>query len=353
MIPISLCIITKNEAPKLRRCLEHVKDYPFEIIVVDTGSTDDSVEVAKEFTQNIYHFDWVNDFAKARNFSISKATHDWILVLDTDEYVTELDLDAMYQLMEQNPTGIGRLLRTSYDTGNNVMQDRVERLFRKDCYHYYRPIHEQVTPIHDTPYSLFLIPLYCDHDGYVETGELTGSKAKRDLKILLDSLEEYKDSYSYHQIGQCYYILEDFPNAIAYYEQGISFDLDPNSEYVQIMIVNYGQCLIKTNQTEKALAFFKQIYSLFENYADFVYTYGVLQYLTGNLIQAGMEFLRATTLTDFKIVGCNSFRAYHMLGMIYAQLGDRDLTQKFFEKAGDYPPAKEALSELLKNHPKE
>ena len=96
MIPISLCMITKNESDKLDRCLAAVKDLPLEIIVVDTGSTDNSIEVARKYTEHVYHFDWISDFAAARNFSVSKATNDWILVLDTDEYVTSVDMEAIY-----------------------------------------------------------------------------------------------------------------------------------------------------------------------------------------------------------------------------------------------------------------
>lgn len=346
MVPISLCIITKNESAKLKRCLECAKDYPFEIIVVDTGSTDDSVAVAKCFTNNVYHFKWIQDFSAARNFSISKASNDWILVLDTDEYIKEINLEAIYELIEANPQGIGRLLRISYDSHNNVMQDRVERLFNKNCYAYSRPIHEQVTPIHETPYSLFLIPLVCEHDGYVETLQNAGDKARRDLKILLDNLTQYNDSYSYYQIGQCYYILEDYKTAINYYEKGLSFDLDPHSEYVQIMVVNYAKCLLLTEQIQKAHDFYKSIYHLFDTFADFVFLNGQINYLLENYIQAGLDFLKATSLTDFKLEGCNSYRAYYHLGLIYAKMGDYQLSKKFFLKCGNYTPAKQALSKL-------
>lgn len=113
MIPISLCMITKNESDKLDRCLAAVKDLPLEIIVVDTGSTDNSIEVARKYTEHVYHFDWISDFAAARNFSVSKATNDWILVLDTDEYVTSVDMEAIYKLIDENATGVGCLIRTS------------------------------------------------------------------------------------------------------------------------------------------------------------------------------------------------------------------------------------------------
>lgn len=80
---ISAVFIVKNEEKELRAALESVKDFD-EIVLVDTGSTDKTLEIAQEFTDNIYHFEWCDDFAKARNFANSKATGDWIYSIDAD-----------------------------------------------------------------------------------------------------------------------------------------------------------------------------------------------------------------------------------------------------------------------------
>jgi glycosyltransferase involved in cell wall biosynthesis len=82
---ISLCMIVKNEEHCLRRCLDSVRDYVDEMIIVDTGSTDHTVEIAKSYHAQIYHHPWENDFSKHRNQSLSYATGDWILQLDADE----------------------------------------------------------------------------------------------------------------------------------------------------------------------------------------------------------------------------------------------------------------------------
>lgn len=82
---ISLCMIVKNESHNLSRCLDSVKDLVDEMIVVDTGSTDDTVEIAKSYGAKVGFFAWCDDFAAARNHSLSLATGDWILVLDADE----------------------------------------------------------------------------------------------------------------------------------------------------------------------------------------------------------------------------------------------------------------------------
>ena len=86
---ISACIITKNEEKNIVRCLNSIKDIVDEIIVVDTGSNDKTINIAEKYTNNIYHYKWSDDFAKARNFAIDKANGDYILFLDADEYFVQ------------------------------------------------------------------------------------------------------------------------------------------------------------------------------------------------------------------------------------------------------------------------
>ena len=91
MIPLSVCIIGKNEEKNIEKCLSSLAPYDFEIIYVDTGSTDRTVELAAKYTDKIYHFTWIDDFSAARNFSLAQAAHDYVLVLDCDEFLTSLD----------------------------------------------------------------------------------------------------------------------------------------------------------------------------------------------------------------------------------------------------------------------
>ncbi len=89
MIEISLCMIVKNEEKVLARCLDSIAGLMDEIIIVDTGSTDNTKKIAEKYTKNIYDFEWVDDFSAARNFSFSKATKDYIYVADADEVIDE------------------------------------------------------------------------------------------------------------------------------------------------------------------------------------------------------------------------------------------------------------------------
>ena len=89
MKTISLCMIVKNEEDNIGNCLDNIKDLVDEIIIVDTGSTDKTKEIVKKYTDKIYDFEWVDDFSKARNYSFSKATKDYIFWLDADDILLE------------------------------------------------------------------------------------------------------------------------------------------------------------------------------------------------------------------------------------------------------------------------
>ena len=88
---LSLCMITKNEEQFLADCLNSVKNIVDEIILVDTGSSDKTVEIAKSFEAKIHFFEWCDDFAAARNESLKYATKEWILILDADEIISKSD----------------------------------------------------------------------------------------------------------------------------------------------------------------------------------------------------------------------------------------------------------------------
>ena len=98
---LSVCLIVKNEEPVLRRCLACAVQFADELIVVDTGSTDNSAAIAREYTPYVYLHPWQNSFAEARNYSYSKATGDYIMWLDADDVVTDENIGKINRLKEE------------------------------------------------------------------------------------------------------------------------------------------------------------------------------------------------------------------------------------------------------------
>lgn len=92
---LSICIITKNEERNIKRCLSCLSDMELEIIVVDTGSTDWTKEIAREYTDFVYDFAWCDDFAAAKNYAISKASNEYVMVIDSDEFLEKTDLTQL------------------------------------------------------------------------------------------------------------------------------------------------------------------------------------------------------------------------------------------------------------------
>jgi len=132
---VSIALIVKNEESCLEKCLESVKDAD-EIVVVDTGSTDKTVEIAKKYTDKIFHFKWVDDFSKARNFAKSKCLGDWILSVDADHQILS-DMDLIRSECE-------RLEREGHKVGAVKSQTHFRSVLFKNCDEVYweREIHE-------------------------------------------------------------------------------------------------------------------------------------------------------------------------------------------------------------------
>ncbi len=98
---LSLCMIVKNEEENIGKCLASVKPVVDEMIVVDTGSTDRTIDIATAFGAQVYNFEWTDNFAEARNFSLSKATGDWILILDADEVISSQDHISLMNIVSK------------------------------------------------------------------------------------------------------------------------------------------------------------------------------------------------------------------------------------------------------------
>ncbi|MDO8517552.1 MAG: glycosyltransferase [Nanoarchaeota archaeon] len=118
---ISLCIIVKNNESTLERCLNSVKELVDEIIIVDTGSTDKTKEIALKYTDKIFDYipenteEWINNFSAAKNFAISKATKEWILALDADETLSKQDFPKILELTKQTDYLGFALIQRNYD----------------------------------------------------------------------------------------------------------------------------------------------------------------------------------------------------------------------------------------------
>ncbi len=357
MLPISVCIIAKNEENYISECLRRLSCYDWEIVVVDTGSTDRTVEIARTYTPNVRHFDWVNDFSAARNYSISIASNDYILAVDCDEYLqadektfeTICNLPGLISLRQA-----GMLSRLSPSAefsasaeSTPIVHERIARFFNRKFTHYKGAIHEQLVAKNGSALEFIPVPLSFYHIGY-QSPDLKRAKALRNISLLEAELQSGSaDPYLLFQLGQSYFGLSEYANALPYFEQALSMEVNEQEEYVQTLVESYGYCLVNLEQYDKALGL-EGIYSVFSRRADFVFLMGLIYMNNAMFSNAIQEFQKAAAITDYAVDGVNSYLAYYNAGVIYECMGNIREAAELYEKCGKYAPAQQRLDLIRK-----
>ena len=186
MFSLSVCMIVKNEEKVISRVLNCVKSFADEIIIVDTGSQDNTIEIAKQFTNNIFNFRWENDFSAARNYSFSKATKDYIMWLDADDVITKRNIEKIKKLKKQNIDADAFMLK--YVMGFNSDNKPTfifyrERILKRSCNFVWQGfIHETVSVSGKIEYL----------DIEIEHRKIEYKDEKRNLKIYRIALRNNK-----------------------------------------------------------------------------------------------------------------------------------------------------------------
>lgn len=351
--PISVCIIAKNEEKNIERCLSSLQPCGFEIVLVDTGSTDRTKELAAKYTDKIFDFAWCDDFSAARNFSLEKASNNWIFMLDCDEWIEHIDLEELDYFRKHLSHAAGSVTRknlTGTPEAPAKTTDQTERFFSKKLFKYTGIIHEQLTPKFEKTFETYLLNTTIGHDGYLMAEEARSKKAQRNLSLLEKQLTEKPDDpYILYQLGKGYEIIHDAANACKYFERAIRPDLDPELAYVQELIISYGEALLGTGQFSKALSL-ENIYDSFATTADFVYLMGIIYLKNEKYEQALDQFEKALSFPTARKEGANSFLAYYEIGRILSMISEWNMARNYFERCGNYQPAIHALKVLDANH---
>ncbi len=184
MITISVCMIVKDEEKVLARCLDSLQGLADELIIVDTGSTDATKQIAGRYTDQLYDFTWGNDFSAARNFSFSKATMDYIYVADADEVIDE-DNRQRFLLLKQKLLPEIEIVQMQYanqlafNTTYNFDAEYRPKLYKRlRTFRWTEPVHENVV----------LSPVIYDSDIVICHMPIS-NHAGRDFKIFLRVIE--------------------------------------------------------------------------------------------------------------------------------------------------------------------
>ena len=295
---LSLCMIVKNEADCLARCIESLQSIPDEMIIVDTGSTDNTVEVAKKYGAIIKTYEWNNNFAQARNYALSFASKEWILVLDADEYLRPEDYNLFVSLLNAEGIDSYYIKTLNFTEPNNpasCMINLNHRLFKNHKgFHYVGAIHEQL--ISDEKVISKTTDLGFYHTGYLKEVVKSKNKPKRNSQILQSILDEDPNN-SFHQFNLAneMFQLEKYEEAIELYNQAYEHTT-VGQGYLPKLIVFRINALVANHQEKKALLAANEGIRLYPTFTHLMFVKGTIEEKLGLITKAITSYETCLTM---------------------------------------------------------
>lgn len=334
---ISLCMIVKNEEKYIKMCLENALKLADEVIIVDTGSTDKTVEIIKQFGEKVklINYKWTNDFSAARNISLEGAEGDWILVLDADEKLLCNPDEVRKQLENSNIEGYEIPLYNIISRETIVYSAVYCKLFRnKKGYKYEGAIHEQinikdkVNDIKEISSSICKVI----HYGYIESDIKQKDKTKRNLDILLEEKKKNPDNpFIYYNIGVCLEVEGEYQKALDNFfkcnKLANAEDKYSITEYEIDMVKRMAECYYGMKEYELCINFINDLVKdkIFEKYVDLYFILGncySIQLKYEEAINALNKCIEIGETTQFvSIKGRGSFQPKLLIAKIYADMG--------------------------------
>lgn len=336
----------------MEECLKHLLPYGMEIIVADTGSTDRTKEIAAKYADKVVDFEWVNDFAAARNYCASFAANNWILAIDCDEIVQSVDVRILRMLMQKHAkyTGVLRLKNITNDGRGHkgYVNTDVPRMYNKNFYMFDFAIHEQIVPIdpakRDDPMDAFLLPIDIIHHGYALDNDTMKKKQVRNLELLYQELETTPDKgYVYFQIGQSQLTLNGAQEAIDAYEKAMENVSDMGKYYVPELIMSLANTYADTGRIPDALALMERHAKEFPA-AKYVFTYANILWKDEQILKALGNYIKVTTLPDMGTLGGELTDCYGRIIQIYEAFGEKEMAENFHQRFLAYNADKERVT---------
>ena len=347
-VTLSTCLIVKNEEKHLPACLKSVQAISDEIIVVDTGSEDSTVEIATKFGAKIHHYQWHKDFAAARNFAKKQATGDWILQLDADEELFTSDQFKVREVIHQNLCdgaflGLHNRLSSTFGEDKPAIHYLV-RLYKNRAEFYYENAIHEVLQI---PGKVIPVDINILHHGYNLDSDTLIDKRKRNAEILYKRLQENPDSKT-----TLFYLMllhlgnKEFDLAESFGEKALKkIDEKGADQHLYLMLLNnLAIVAIENNNFKKAKEYCQKAIDLNDNYLDPYFHLGLTYFKeqefekAKNIFNRYLEKHRKNTKQPvFNMFASSSdsylFQVYHLLGKIYRKEGNENLAEKMLSQA--------------------
>ncbi|WP_166243643.1 tetratricopeptide repeat-containing glycosyltransferase family 2 protein [Paenibacillus turpanensis] len=304
---ISLCMIVKNEEKVLDRCLNSIKDYVDEIIIVDTGSKDATIDIAKKYTDKLYNFEWINDFSAARNESLRYATGKWILVLDADEYMDQAEIKGLRQALLQqtpDPNVVYMLSIISFlgdQKSSTTTQGLVGRVFPNHLgYKYVRPLHEQIVCSEEGKTKSSKLPFKVYHSGYTNVALDEKNKHDRNMAIFEEMKKKQNlTPYDHFTLGNQYTMMNEPDKALEHHLSALE-NGNENEVWYRYNCLSIMQNYINSGQQLKAWNFSEQYFKEYYLFPDLLSMKGLVYLNIGLSNKAKELFLKALEVSEEK-----------------------------------------------------
>ena len=342
---LSACVITKNEEENIGTWLASMKKIADEMIVVDTGSTDRTVEMAKEAGARVFHHTWQNDFAAAKNAALEKAEGDWILFLDADEYFSPQTLPKVRPLLEKVEASpkpivgvICRLINIDKDQDNRFMGAIFQlRIFRNSRdLRYEGKIHEHIVDVRREEHEMFATPeLVIFHTGY--SLHLVRKKLERNLDFLRQKEEAQDESVddALHYMD-CYYGLGDFAKAAEYAQKAIESKIvylgREGAEYWGLV----RALLAQKRPKEELLPVLEEAMEKYPDLAEFPMEFGLLAWEERDYLLAEKMFRRGMACREKAPTSLRADNSLQMFPFVCLSLGKIEAMKGRPAEAFDY-----------------
>jgi glycosyltransferase involved in cell wall biosynthesis len=333
MPTLSLCMIVKDEEASLPRCLDSVAGVVDELIVVDTGSRDRTIEIARSHGAKVIEQAWTDDFSAARNTSLDHATGDWLLYLDADEELMAEDRQALRDLLADQ-VHEGLFVYEINFSGDRLGFDQVThstlRLFRnRPEYRFEGAIHEQIMPaILRRGGQVAYSQVRLRHYGYLRSAIVEQGKVERNLRIARAEVKRKPNSaFALYNLAMEYLRLGDFAEALEYNRKAFLHLSDLTVQYSSRLLRNLVACLTGLKRYDEALKVLKDAVLAYPDFTDLFYQRGLIYLETGENVKA-METFRTclekgeAPRNHISDRGVGTYRAWYGLGTALERLGD-------------------------------
>jgi glycosyltransferase involved in cell wall biosynthesis len=253
---ISACMMVKDEAENLHRCLDSIKPLVDEIIIVDTGSTDDTVQICEDYGVKVYHHKWEDDYSLHRNQSISYATSDWIFIIDADEEVKFKKGFGPSNIREQlglisNDINSGAISLVDIQQERKPLQLHTSRFFRKGQIKYEGIVHNQ--PNVNKNMSSFMEGMSLNHYGYALSPEKMKIKKERTLRLLKKRIAiDPLDYTAYFYLAQYYSDSGELEKSAENCEKYLSMKEMAGKHFMNAIYYHAAQNYMKLENADKA-----------------------------------------------------------------------------------------------------